>query len=72
MTTTKAKAKEVTVESHITPRNIRKHKISDVFESVIWDVKAAVAAGFGIDMQTWGRETPSGKCYVCLGGSAIL
>jgi hypothetical protein len=74
---TKTKKPDLTF---ITPENLKYHKLSDILESVIGDVKAAVKAGFVINMNEWMEVVPNTKCkvtknsqcMVCLGGAAIL
>lgn len=53
----------------ITLENLHKTKLSDLVESVVYDIERVQRHGFEIDM-TWWTNKSNGKCCVCLGGAA--
>lgn len=63
--------------ARITPQNLHRQKLSDIFESVYYDLLRMKDLGIGIKMSTYidvERKEGSRKpeiCSVCLGGAAV-
>ena len=54
----------------ITPANLHKQKLSDIFESVLYDIDLVTKRGIKIYMDSW-AGCRDGVCTVCLGGAAV-
>lgn len=56
----------------ITIKNLHEQKLSDLMESLLFDIQRSLDCGFKIDMGSWVETNEDGKaCTVCLGGAAL-